>query len=118
MRQTFSALRETEAKQYASLATSNPEKELIAQLKQLRLARKLLDFELTSDEWTEYSAMQDEPSLVASGRLMSPFATFYREAIARNASMSANLLRQMDEREAKTAVLVTGDSIPPDSMRC
>ncbi|MBI4396053.1 MAG: hypothetical protein HY548_03090, partial [Elusimicrobia bacterium] len=93
--------RPSDKKALASLRKRLEEEQLIPALKALRLTEKLVDFSLSSKEWSEYKG----------GTQFAPYESFYREAILRDRLMAENLLKRLKEREAGTppvAVLVTG----------
>ncbi len=120
----FRDLKKMESKVYASLTQTENEKQLIAESEKLSLTGKLLDFALTKDEWEEYKAVI--PAKAGIQALNNPlkmaqdlgpgfrrddlksFESFYVEAEARDQAMSENLLKAMNESNAKVAVLVTG----------
>lgn len=92
---------------YHRLATTPPERALVAEDERLGLAQKLVNFALTPDEWTRYQALPPL-SLHADGIDLTSFEDFYREADARNDALTANLLKAMDDTHAKVGILVTG----------
>ena len=93
---------------YASLITSEYEKRLIDESKQLSLIGKLLDFSLTREEWKEYKSIGYRPWTIDYKLNLSSFERFYSEAEARDQAMTENLLKAMEKHNAKVAVLVTG----------
>ncbi|MBK8869595.1 MAG: hypothetical protein IPN19_00740 [Elusimicrobia bacterium] len=94
-----------EKARYGILAKTSEEKTLVNRSRALGLAGRLLTFELTPEDWAEYGVLNAGTAL---GLDMSSFEAFYREAHARDESLSANLLKAMEDRHSKTAVLVTG----------
>ncbi len=117
-------VKKLELEGYASLAKTPEEKDLVAQADYLYLAGKLVDFALTPEEWGEYKKTVPSALCQVPGKDMkitrhqepgtrhffnlSSFESFYREAEARDQSMTQNLLAAMEERKASVAVLVTG----------
>lgn len=90
---------------YQTLAITPIEKDLVAQSTTLQLTARLLDFALTPDEWTQY---EQRKSKTAGLPDLASFEAFYKEAHARDAAITKNVLRAMDNNQVNTAVLVTG----------
>jgi hypothetical protein len=90
---------------YGVLAKTSEERALIHRSRALELAGRLLTFELSPEEWAEYRDLNAGATL---GLDMVSFESFYKEAHARDESLSANILKAMDDGHLKTAVLVTG----------
>ncbi|OVE78173.1 hypothetical protein BVX98_01165 [bacterium F11] len=110
-------IRELEEKAYASLITNEKERKLIDRSRQLYLIGKLVDFALTKMEWKELKAVRGPQSGVRSkfsnhGLRTTdhglPFEAFYRFAESRDQKMAENLINEMENREAKISILVTG----------
>ncbi len=89
------------------LATTSEQSRIAAESKWLSLARKLVNFELTQDEWMEYNALTPALSLKGEGELAS-FEDFYRIADARNGAMVENLLRAMGRKNCADGILIAG----------
>ena len=103
-----SELKTLEDVAYESLAKSETEKRLIWESRQLYLIGKLLDFALTKEEWREYKKASPPTVETWGGDSLQSFEKFYLEAEARDKAMFTNLLKAMDAKKAKVAVLVTG----------
>ncbi|MCB4755965.1 MAG: hypothetical protein LHV69_02865, partial [Elusimicrobia bacterium] len=118
---------------YSRLIRTNTERDLIRASRSLYLAGKLLDFALTPEEWSEYKTLRHSRESVIPAKAgiqasnhfkkhvenldagfrrhddqLASFESFYGEAEARDRLMAEKLLRAMDERGVKIAVLVTG----------
>ncbi len=105
----FKEIQELEQSRYLMLSKMDREKHLIEESKYLYLVGKLLDFGLTKDEWEEYKTFNSSfPNVLVGDDDLKSFESFYREAEARDLAMTQNLLKAMEERNAKVAVLVTG----------
>jgi hypothetical protein len=90
---------------YAHLIKTSEEKQLAERSNALTLTGKLVDFSLTPVEYEEYTnaALPD-----FSKDELSIFENFYKQAHARDQSMTDNLLKSMVANKTDTAVLVTG----------
>ncbi|OVE75272.1 hypothetical protein BVX98_07980 [bacterium F11] len=101
-----------------SLIQSPIEKKLVETSRHLYLMGKLVDFELTKEEWEEYQELTNDPypsknrdSLMISLNGQSSIDNcqlFYRLAEARDNAMTENLIEAMGTHNAKVAILVTG----------
>ncbi len=120
----FAAVRRMETAAYDRLASSPEEKSIVAQSRALYLAQKLVRFELTAEEWGEYSSFRRRPesSPLPSGKDldpgfrtgtastsrhnvycgtgrrgddMSPCEAFYEEAEFRDQAIADNLLQAL-----------------------
>ncbi|MBK8870515.1 MAG: YvcK family protein [Elusimicrobia bacterium] len=96
----FTDLRSAEKAVYARLARTDAEKRLVEDTRRARLRKKLSEFSLTPEEWSEWALLPRED--------MAPFEAFYREAQIRDQSMTEKFLAAMENRQAKTGLLVTG----------
>ncbi len=95
-----------EKKLYASLATSEHERSLVADEHRLHLTEKLLSFALTKEEWQEYA---NSKSQISNSKFeTSSFERFYEEAEIRDHKMAENLLSSMDQSHSQVAAIVTG----------
>jgi hypothetical protein len=103
----FADMNRLEAKRYRILATTPAQRALVALSRRLALCGKLVDFSLSSEEWSEYARLQRDGSS-RLGLELSAFERFYAEARRRDDAMAKNLLREMKRRHATSAVLVTG----------
>ena len=89
----FSELKKAEEAVLNSLHPTAKERDIINQFDYLSLIRKLVDFELTVDEWHEYKRLTiDELQLMVPNRQSSmghlqSFEEFYRLAEARNQTL-------------------------------
>ncbi len=111
----LSALDQMESVAYGRLAVSPAEKQLVEKTRALSALKRLLAFELTSDEWQRY---QDRRSVVMAPRRggqlgftsqdLSPYENFYRSAQLRDHAMARNLTALAKERHARSVVLVAG----------
>lgn len=104
--QLFHDIRSAEDEAYARVARSPEERALVAESRHLCLLKKLTEFSLTPEEWAEYS--KDQSAMGSDRAEMSSFENFYKEAQARDESMTRNFLTAMEKQKAKTALLVTG----------
>ncbi|MBI3013102.1 MAG: hypothetical protein HYY63_05690, partial [Elusimicrobia bacterium] len=104
----FDEVKEMEEKAYNSLTKTQDEKRLVYQSKYLYLLSKLIVSSLTREEWKEYETISDGHDTVASQFDLKSFEEFYKESLIRDEKISSNLLKTIKEKEAKTAVLVTG----------
>jgi len=109
---------------YGSLAKTKEERALVDEGRGLYLTGKLVAFSLTPDEWEEYEKTVPSSWFIVPGENsfdsrnqelrtrnafpLSSFESFYREAEARDQSMTENLLRIMADHHASTVILVTG----------
>lgn len=75
----------------------------MAETRRLAWRRRLTEFALTPRDWAERESLAP-----VDGTLPDCFASFYREAAARDRAMAENLIRALGERSARRAVLVTG----------
>jgi hypothetical protein len=94
-----------EKSRYAALVKTEEEKTLVARSRALTLAGRLITFELSPEEWADYVKNNAGESL---GLDMAGFEAFYKEAHARDESLTTNLLKAMEDGHHRTAVLVTG----------
>lgn len=94
-----------EKARFGALVKTENEKSLVTRSRAITLAGRLLSFELSPEEWADYVKINADESL---GLDMASFEAFYKEAHARDESLTANLLKAMDDGHHKTAVLVTG----------
>ena len=102
-------IRKMEEFSYESLAKTKKEKDLVVLSRQNYLTDMLLDFALTPEEWKEYQKTTSRHSLaITNPNSFKSFESFFEHADLRDQSMSANLLKVLEERKAKVAVLVTG----------
>ncbi len=89
---------------------------LFDRLQNARLAERLVSFELTPDEWTEYAAGRSSlPAPVASA--LTPFEHFFQAAAARDAAIAGRLEREMDRANASVGILVAGGFHAPGIQR-
>jgi isocitrate lyase len=115
-----------------TLAASPAQKELLALVRDSSLLHKLLQHEMTPQDWKLYENRREEIlqiarrlSVIASeakqsqsfppatsheplAALLLPFESFCRLAIERNQALTGNLLAQMKAQKASSAVLVAG----------
>lgn len=75
----------------------------MAETRRLAWRRRLTEFALTPRDWAERESLAP-----VDGTLPDCFASFYREAAARDRAIAENLIRALGERSARRAVLVTG----------
>lgn len=104
----FEELSALEAAGYTALARTNEERLLVETSRRLDLTAKLVDFTLTSREWSEYRQNHKAADPVDSGLDLSAFESFYEVALERDEAMAKNLTRAMAQHKAKRVVLVTG----------
>jgi len=96
-------LKHLEKEGYEALIITESERKLVNQSRRAVQLNKLVNFSLTPEEWKEYKKPADRsPTDVAS------FENFYKEAQTRDHAITANLLKAIDEQNAKVSVLVTG----------
>lgn len=98
---------------YRRLAASPAERALVARDRRLFLAGQLSEFALSPAQWAEWRS--GAPTAPDGDARFEPFADFYREAEARDAAMTANVLHAVRDRSARHPVLVTG-GFHADSM--
>ncbi len=91
-----------ETDMYAALTKNSAQKNLIDESRQLYFAKALVDFSLTSNEWTEY---EQHSALLASQLDLKPFEQFYVAAEARSGKMVENFIRA---DHSNLSVLVAG----------
>jgi len=99
----FREMGRLEKKAYDSLAMATEEKTLVKRSQAHALLGKLINFSLTPDEWKEYKG--GKTGDLAS---LSSFEAFYREADARDETMTSGLLKAMAQNKVRAAALVTG----------
>lgn len=110
----FEEIRSRENDLYKTLSKTPEEKKLVSKDRYLYLASKLVQFELTPEEWMEYKEVFSSQFSIFNENWklktenLASFESFYSEAQARDKAITANLLNTMDKRNAKVAVLVTG----------
>jgi hypothetical protein len=104
----YQSLQALEKEVFARLAKTPDEKRLIDHSRSIYLIKKLMEYGLTPEEWDEYKSTSPSGVFPGNSLNVGPFETFYREAEIRNHTMAASLLRAMDKRSARVAVLVTG----------
>ncbi len=104
----FRSVKNMEDEAYASLSKTVDEKRVMAQSAALHLTGKLVDFSLTPDEWKEYKSIVYRPWTIDYKLNLSSFERFYREAEARDAAITDNLLKAMEKQNVSVGVLVTG----------
>ncbi len=95
----FDDLNNAEATAYDTLARTGEEKRAVAMGRQLHLAQTLVEFSLTSNEWSQYLGGRE---LLAGKLDLTGFERFYAAAELRNEKMVANLPR------ASSMVMVAG----------
>ena len=79
----FAAIERAETAAYARLATRGDAAKLAAEISQARRAERIIDFALTSAEWTSYKANRS----ALAGLDLSAFEHFYEEAELRDVAM-------------------------------
>lgn len=105
--QLFRDMRWTEEQAYARLVKTEEERILVGKSRHVGLLKKLVAFSLIPEEWAEYIKGKSQWKIDSSNEL-TPFENFYKEAQARDDSMTRNFLVAMGTQRAKTALLVTG----------
>ena len=90
----------------ASIKTPR-EREIIGQSEDLGMMGKLVNFELSPEEWKKYAAKKIPLGHVLSD-LLRPFKRFNEVAVARNGALVGNLLKKAEETQSGLAVLVAG----------
>lgn len=103
--QLFQDIKLLESQVSDTLGGTAEEKELLVQSRALGLAKKLVEFTLTEDEWAEYKNTSPNPSIAQHG---GEFEAFYAAAERRNNSISENLANQFHSSPSHYAVLVAG----------
>jgi len=96
----FKEIRKMRDRAVNVLAESEIQKEFLARAIQLQLKERLVHFELTPEEWSEY-----HPGLEPS---LDPFEAFYKNARVRDQMMVRKLLEEMARYDQKRAVLISG----------
>ncbi len=93
----------------AAAAPSLAEKKYFQDLRSHQLAERLVRFELTPEDWSEYQR--------APRAEFAPFENFYRYAEARNNAMLKNMLATMLAKPGAAGVLVAGGFHTPGLAR-
>ena len=83
----FAGIEAMESEAYARLSSTPEETALVAAIRQSRLAERLVEFGLTSQQWDAYKAHRP----FGHGINLSSFETFYDAAEARDAAMAASI---------------------------
>ena len=96
-------LQQQEALTYARLTRTDTERRLIRQSNELNLAKKLIAFTLTKEEWNAYKLNAGDTSL-------KPFESFYQEAEARDKAMAKNTLSAISRQLLANGQQMTADS--------
>ncbi len=96
-----------ESEVYRELTRTPLEEGLVKKSQSVFLVKKLVDFSLSPEEWTQYqkTPIADFPKELPD---MKAFESFYLEAGIRDQAISMNLLNEMDRTHADVALLVTG----------
>lgn len=90
--QLFPAAEALERAAYAESAASVPgAAALIAQDRRVYLTDKLVRFELTREEWTDYRETRPAGPVALDARTLAPFEDFYRIAEERDGVLAANV---------------------------
>jgi len=124
----FREMADLEKDGYAQLTRTEEEQDLIQEGNYLYLVGKLVNFELTPEEWGEYKDIKKtvvpaEAGIQAVNMIFdnrfktwipafagttNSFEDFYLQAELRNTAITSNLLKTMEKLNTKTAVLVSG----------
>lgn len=83
----FSGIEGMESAAYARLATTESQRRLVSEIRQARLAERLVEFGLTSHQWGAYRARRP----FGNGIDLSTFEAFYDAAEARDRAMAASV---------------------------
>ncbi|MBV9080848.1 MAG: hypothetical protein JO102_06990, partial [Elusimicrobia bacterium] len=81
----FAGLEKMESAAYAALAPTDAARAVLVESRRLRLAERLVQFGLTSQEWELYKQVR------TSDAALKPFEEFYEAAEARNDTMAARV---------------------------
>jgi len=101
----FQDLQKLERQRWEQVIANEPQRWLVGESRMLVLTKKLIDFQLTKEEWAEYQQLKTfHATLSLAARLVS-FEDFYREAQIRDERMADNFLKLT---LPSVSVLVTG----------
>lgn len=95
-------IRAYEEQVFQAAAKTATERALLLRDRQNDLAKKLVDYALSPEEWEEFK------TTLASMPGLQPFIDYYRFAEIRNRALTENLLSAMEKRGARSGVLVAG----------
>ncbi len=106
----FEAIEKKEQSIFTRLARTDAEKRLTRESERLLLARKLIEFELTPQEWERYKTSVHGPWSMVHSPNLSSFERFYEEADIRSAHMLKVLASQ--KQSGPVALIVGGFHAP------
>ena len=95
-------LQDVESRLTKQLAFTAEQANVVNKLRALALAKKLKDFSLTADEWTELRAHG------FSSASLAPFERFYFCAEARNDILARNFISALQEQRTSSGALIVG----------
>jgi len=120
----FDEIEKLETAVYTELAITPQEQELVKETEYLFLAKKLINFSLTNQEWKRYKNAKQEiaaplfygnslaavglPGTINAAMDMSTFEQFYIESEKRDELMAGNLLSALAHKKDGMATLVVG----------
>lgn len=129
----FSEIRSLTQSAINQWARNQGERDFFAESRQLYLAKKIVNFELTPEEWGEYkntvpsslflvprnnpsNSRNQEPGTRNASSLF-PFEEFYSTAGKRDEAMTSNLLGALKKEKSPVAVFVAGGFHTPGAVR-
>ncbi|MFN0117610.1 MAG: hypothetical protein ACKVQC_04860, partial [Elusimicrobiota bacterium] len=109
----FQSVEKTERQLIQTLSRDANDKKIAQTSEYLRLAEKLIEFELTPEEWKLYQEMKDSSSPNVLIETLNSFEDFYRSADIRSQEMLKNVLQVKTNRPR---VILTGGFHSRDIM--
>lgn len=110
----FYELMAAERRAYDRLTRTAEERALVQESRWALFAAKAVDFSLTIDEWMEFKGLDAQRPLDLD---MTAFNRFFEEAEIRDRAMASNVLKHMDEKNARTGVMVAGGFHTPGLVK-